>query len=656
MLRLLTLILAVLIPLHSNIAKVHLPKFFGNHMVVQRGQPITIWGWADPYEQIKVEFKDQTEKVEADDEGNWRVTFGPEPAGGPYQLTVSGNNKLRFENILVGDVWVCSGQSNMQWMIDQTGFIENDSNFIAKNYLRLFSVQIDTDYFPRQDLKGGEWKVLSQENINQFSAVAYHFGKNLMDSLKIPIGLINSSLGATSIETWMSNESLLRFEQFKAELEPIVASGKTFSQIRLEFEKNRKEWEAKYYLKGPGIDGQWHRPDTDVSDWQNYTGPGAWEERGLPNHDGAVWFRANFDLPSSYDQDSFFVSLSQIDDYDITWINGNKVGETFGRHNHRNYTFPTSMAKPKDNVIVIRAFDLGGQGGFTTNPFWTSELVRGPWKMKAGKSINPDDFPTLPTVNVSPFSSPAVLYNANIAPLTSLEIAGFIWYQGESNVIRAVEYRQLFPALIRDWRSQWKDPNLPFLFVQLANHHPEAEEPGESQWAELREAQDQALSLPNVGRAVTIDIGEADDIHPRNKQDVGFRLALAALRIAYSKAVIHSGPIFQSVEFVSGQAVVQFEQVGSGLMTKNKHGYVHGFAIAGADKQFYWASAEIRDEKVWVYIDKVSEPVAVRYAWSDNPGALDLFNKEGLPAAPFRSDRWQLSTAGSTYDHTKARF
>ena len=638
-------------------AEVRLPHMFGSNMVLQRAAPILIWGWADQEEKITLRFNQQTYQSKTNKAGKWKIEIPSMQAGGPYEMIISGTNSITLNNILIGDVWLCSGQSNMQWTIKQTPYKEQDSTFVEANQVRLFTASIDTDYMPREDVKGGEWLNLSEEHILAFSAVSYHFGQYLQRELSIPIGLISSNLGATSIETWMSNEALLPFDQFKPDIEPILRHGKNFKQLRADFQHIKSEWEQAHYLKGPGITGAWHKPETYVADWKEMTGPGVWEDHGLPDHDGAVWFRKNFDVPADFKEDSLWIPLSQLDDYDIVWVNGHKIGETYGRHNHRNYFAKSEYLHPGgSNEIVIRIFDVGGKGGFSTNAFWSSAVIKDTWKFKAGQRIDPADFPTVTMPNVTPFSSPGVLYNANIAPFTSMTIKGVIWYQGESNVERAYEYRELFPALIQDWRKQWNQPDLPFLFVQLANYYPEKDMPVPSAWAELREAQTMTLALPHTGMACTIDIGEADDIHPKNKVDVGKRLGLAALKIAYRRNIVHSGPTFMKMNIEDQQVIIHYSEIGSGLMSKDKYGYVHGFEIAGKDQIFHWAKAEIQGNSIVLTCDKVSRPVAVRYAWSDNPGPVDLYNKEGLPAIPFRTDKWKGHTEGKVYDHTLSRF
>jgi sialate O-acetylesterase len=636
--------------LPNVLAEVRLPVIFQSHMVLQRGKPIQIWGWADPNEKINVQLNGRSGSAIADKNGKWRSQLPALEAGGPYDLIIEGRNTITLNDVLIGDVWICGGQSNMQWNVSQTDYKETDSAFIRHADIRLFTVQIDTDYMPREDIKGGEWKKLSIDNINAFSAVAYHFGKYLHNELNVPIGLVSNNLGATSVETWMSNEALLQFPQFASLIEPVMREGKTFAQLYASFEKVKSNW-YKHYYKGTGFEQEWFRPETDVSEWRPIKVSGnTWEEiDDLKNYDGAVWFRTSFDLPDDFKEKNFPISLLQIDDYDIAWVNGRKIGETYGRHNHRNYTVPAEILKNKNNILVVRVFDNSGIGGFTTSTFWGNTILWANWIYKKDEATDVRKVrkPNLP--NVTPFSSPAVLYNANIAPLTSFPIKGAIWYQGESNVDRAYEYRDLFPAMIKDWRKQWNQRDFPFLFVQLANYEAESAEPKQSSWAELREAQAMVLSLPNTGMATAIDVGEAHDIHPKNKEAVGIRLGLAALKVANGKDTIISGPTFRRMRVDHNTAIIEYDNACSGLITKDKYGYVRGFQMAGDDQKFYWAQANIAGTTVIVRCPQVKTPVAVRYAWDNNPGPLDLFNKEGLPAVPFRTDNWQGLTANTVF-------
>lgn len=628
-------------------AAVKLPAIFQNNMVLQRGKPLPVWGWADPSEKISIMLNGRSVAVVSNKHGRWRAVLPALEAGGPYEMIIQGKNKIVLHDVLIGDVWVCGGQSNMQWNISQTGFIERDTAFIRQAEIRLYTVRIEMDYLPREDIKGSGWKKLTNQDIDVFSAVAYHFGKYLHRALNIPIGLISDNLGASAAEAWMSNEALLQFDQFKTLVEPVVKDGKNFAQLESEFEKMKDQWYQHYYA-GNGFDMQWFKPEMDVSDWKPIKVSGnTWETvDDLRDYDGAVWFRTKFDLPENYDPNNFTISLCQIDDYDVAWLNGNRIGETYGKHNHRNYQVPNELLKAKDNALVVRVFDLGGIGGFTTSSFWGNPILWGDWfyKKDAGIDIQNRRHPKLP--NATPFSSPAVLYNANIAPLTSFPIAGVIWYQGESNVERAYEYRELFPALIQDWRRQWTQGEFPFLFVQLANYEAESTEPRQSTWAELREAQAMTLAVPNSGMATAIDIGEANDIHPKNKEEVGKRLGLVALKVAYGRDSTISGPTFRSMKIEGNRVVLSYDNAVQGLVTKDRYGYVRGFQVAGEDRKFYWAQAIIKGATVEVTSSKVPNPKAVRYAWDNNPGPLDLYNSEGLPAVPFRTDDWKGITSG----------
>ncbi|MCD9017659.1 sialate O-acetylesterase [Parachryseolinea silvisoli] len=640
-------------------AGVKLPAIFRDHMVLQRNAPLKVWGWASPGEKVRATLAMQSATAVADKLGKWSLALPAMEAGGPFELRVEGKNAILLSDVLIGDVWICGGQSNMQWNIDQTGFQEQDSTFLKHGQVRLFTVHVDIDYLPAEDIKGGTgWNKLTQENIKYFSAVAYHFGKKLYQELNVPIGLISDNLGATSIESWMSNEALLSFEQFRADLAPVLKRNKNFAAMRADFEKMKPAWYKKYYYKGPGLAEEWFRVDTDLSEWKPIDAIGnTWEAvPDLRDHDGAVWFRTTFDLPANYTGKTFHVGLLQVDDYDIAWVNGMKVGENYGNYNHHGYDVPVDILKPTGNVLVVRVFDVGGIGGFTTAAMWAHNILQGDWLYRKGQAIDAAKFPKVLVPNATPFSSPAVLYNGSIAPLTNLAIKGVIWYQGEANADRAYEYRTLFPTMINDWRSKWKQPNLPFLFVQLANYMGESPLPVPSAWAELREAQASVLTMANTAMAVAIDIGEGNDIHPKNKEDVGKRLALGALSNVYSKDIVSAGPTFRSMKVSGSKAVMEYDHTGGGLMTKDKYGFVRGFQMAGEDRKFYWAQGIIVNGKVEVTSSNVTNPVAVRYAWDNNPGQLDLCNAEGLPAVPFRTDDWEGITVHNKFQTGQPRF
>jgi sialate O-acetylesterase len=631
-------------------ADISLPKLFSDHMVLQREATVPVWGWADPGEEITVSIAGQSLNTRAGNDGKWQVRLQAHVAGGPFEMTVTGNNRVVFNDILFGEVWLCGGQSNMQWTLDMLRYQESDTARANNPNLRLFNVAVDLDYLPKKDIKAGYWNVASTGTMGNFSAVAYFYGRYLQETLKVPVGLISSNLGATFIETWMSAGALKQFPQFEQVVREMEASGKNFDQLYADLNVFRAQWDQDFYLKDdPGFAQNWQDPATDVSDWKNIEIPNLWEDAGLENYDGSVWFRREFDMPEGFNRETFNIALNQIDDYDIAWVNGVKIGESFGSRNWRNYFFPANILKPKGNVLVVRIFDAGGKGGMYTNAFWGNAILNGAWKYKPGARINASAFPKPIVPNGSFFTHPSLLYNGSIAPLQPFAIRGVIWYQGESNIYRAEEYDALLPALITDWRQQWGQGNFPFLLVQLANHLPEPDQPGESVWAELRAAQMKALSLPNTAVVAAIDLGEANDIHPPKKAEVGIRLGLAARKLAYGERIVHSGPVFQAMKKQGDKIRISFTSTGGGLVSKDKYGYLRGFAMAGADRKFHWAMAWIEGNTVVVFSPQVKRPVAVRYAWSDNPGPLDLYHKEGLPALPFRTDDWPVSTAGKVF-------
>ncbi len=634
-------------------ATISLPVIFQSNMVLQRDKEVAIWGFGNPGEKVVIDFNGRVYMAITGKSRNWSITLPSQGAGGPYAITLRGaSNSIELKNILFGDIWICGGQSNMEYTIYEMGYSPEDTAAISSE-IRIFTASINMDYVPQNDLSGGNWKVASAGSIKNFSAIAYFFGKFLHDSLNIPIGLISDNLGSTAIEPWMSPEALSGFSQFDSFYKEYLAPGKSFKEITAVFEKMKPEWESGYYLRGQGIEQKWYLPRTDISDWKTMEIPSLWEDKGLTDYDGAVWFRKSFDLPADFKEDSLVLALDQVDDYDIMWINGQKVGEGYGNLNWRSYKVPATFLKSKGNVIVVRVFDTGGKGGIYSQDINDDPILSGKWFYKPDYKVDAKKIPRPHVVNVSPYSTPAILYNGNIAPLTSLSIKGFIWYQGESNGARAKEYYDLFPALIRDWRNHFKQGDLPFLFVQLPNFLEEDTTPRESDWAELRDAQASALKLPNTGMAVTIDIGDARRIHPKNKLDVGKRLAIVALQVAYKKDIVGKGPTYEYMEIKSDTVIIHYAKEKDSLITKDKYGYVRGFAVAGGDNKFYWAKAYIRNNTVILTCKEVSHPVAVRYAWSFNPGIVDLYNSSGLPAVPFRTDNLPLKTAGKVFTYSQ---
>lgn len=632
-----------------SVAEVRLPPVFSSDMVLQRDIPIKIWGWADKREQITISFLGETVGVKADKKGAWHAELKPAAAGGPYDLTISGSNEIVLSNILVGDVWICSGQSNMEWPLRATNNAEEEIAGAIHPRIRLFTVQKKVSTVPLSDCASEGWVVCSPETAADFSAVAYFFGRKLNQDLDVPIGLIHTSWGGTNAETWTSAAAIEKIKGF----EGISKELATFDEDAMRTAV-REKVEA---ITGPlpeedqGMEGEkavWAGEDMDYAGWKEMDLPQLWESAGLTGLDGIVWFQKDFQLAASDLLNDIEVHLGPVDDADITYLNGQVIGKTAQYNEPRIYKVDKKHLKAGKNTIVVRVEDTGGGGGiygsakdmFIALPNKKIALA-GSWKYKIGRG----DF----SFSVGPNSMPALLYNAMIHPLLPIGIKGAIWYQGESNADRAYEYRTLFPTMISNWRQDWGLGDFPFLFVQLANFMQPTYEPTESAWAELREAQTMTLSLPNTGMATIIDIGEANDIHPRNKLDVGKRLALNALKVAYGLDIVDSGPAFKEMRIDGHKVILFFDHIGSGFYLKNKYGYINGFSVAGEDKKFHWAKAELAGDKIVLVCPEVQQPVAVRYGWANNPDDLNLYNLEGLPAVPFRTDAWNGLTEGKTY-------
>ncbi|EGK02495.1 sialate O-acetylesterase [Dysgonomonas gadei] len=617
-------------------AEVKLPRIFSDNMVLQRDKPIKIWGWADKNETVEVSFLDQQKKVKADKNGNWTILLTPVSHGGPYTMQVKGkNNSITFQNILIGEVWLCSGQSNMEWQVKSSMNAKSEISNADFPQIRSFNVVKDLDMKPKSDLKGS-WEVCSPATVGDFSAVAYFFARKLYQELNVPIGIINSSWGGTDIETWTSPESFSKLgDIFKERYKALNITD--FDKFAKESEEGKKAF-TQAMLNDPGVAESWFNPTLNTSTWKKMQVPKLWDGE-LGSVDGILWFRYALTLPESVEGKSGTIRLGPIDDNDVTWINGIKVGETNGYNINRSYAVPANVLKAGQNIITVKIVDNAGGGGLygkpedlTLDAGGKSYPLAGEWLYKVAVSNKAFNY-----VEFSPNMYSSLLYNAMINPIIQYPIKGAIWYQGENNAGQAYNYRTLFPNMITDWRTKW-GYEFPFYWVQLANFMAKDDVPQDSDWAELREAQSMTLSLPKTGEAVITDIGEANDIHPRNKQDVGLRLALNALNKDYGKTdIIYSGPTFKSMEVDGDKAIISFNNIGKGLKSTSKYGYIEGFAIAGADNKFVWAKAYIEGDKVIVYSDNISKPVSVRYSWSNNPD-VNLFNSEGLPAAPFRTD------------------
>jgi len=638
-------------------ADVRLPAIIGDNMVLQRGKQVPIWGWADPNEEVMVSVSWQALKwgVRADTDGKWSFKMKPTEVGGPHEITLTGNNTITISNILVGEVWVCSGQSNMEWPLRLAANAEKEIAGADYPDIRLFTVAKKVADKPQADCTGN-WTACSPDSAPGFSAVGYFFGKELHKELDVPIGLIHTSWGGTPAEAWTSAPFLMKLEDYQIRLKQIEEVLKDPASAEAKYQERMEQWLEQ--LSSAGKAGKSRiEPDFDDSDWKQMELPKLWNEPELANFDGLVWFRKEIDLPESWAGKDLTLELGPIDDMDTTWFNGTKVGgyERSGHHTtNRRYTVPADAVKAGGNVIIVKVLDTGGGGGIYGKPDQLSLKavgssdapikLAGTWKYEKGFDMASVPPQPRPPAQIDNPHAPTSLYNGMIAPLLPYSIAGAIWYQGESNAGRAYQYRTLFPTMIECWRNDWLAGDFPFLFVQLANFMAVNDEPVESAWAELREAQSMTLDLPATGMAVIIDIGEADNIHPKNKQDVGKRLSLWALAKTYGKDIVYSGPLYKSMKVDGNRAIIEFDHVGGGLVAKD--GQLRGFAVAGEDRKFVWADATIEGDTVLVSSAEVEKPVSVRYAWANNP-VCNLYNAEGLPASPFRTDDWPGETIGN---------
>ncbi len=633
--------LGFLTPLFAD-ADVRLPGFFGDNMVLQRNQPIPVWGRADAGESINIRFNKQRVDVKADGDGKWMIKLNAEKAGGTFQLTVKGKNTITLKNILVGEVWICSGQSNMEFTVHSSINADKEMTGAMFPQIRHIKIPHAVSPTPLNDIKSAEWKVCSPQTVGDFTAIGYFFARELFNDLKVPVGLINTSWGGTHVETWTSRKAFENDVEFK----DMIATMPHINLDSLTEVRKKAARQKLEELQGPSRSYSnpsiWKEFDINDSKWPVMQLPGLWEKQ-LGDVDGIVWFRKTLTLPATDSGKAATLELGMIDDSDETYVNGRKVGSLKGKYNEkRKYAIPAGLLKTGKNIIAVRVEDTGGGGGVYGD---SSDMrlsvgngvtpLSGVWQFRV-ESVSAEN------ASIGPNSYPTLLFNAMVNPLIPFAFKGVLWYQGESNAGRAYQYRKAFPLMITDWRKQWNQGNFPFLFVQLASFNASNGNSRKgSTWAELREAQTMTLSLPNTGMAVTTDVGEARDIHPRNKQDVGRRLAAIALHDVYGKNVAYSGPVYKSMSTEGNKITLSFTHSNGGLVTKEEGAALDGFEIAGSDQIFYPANAEITGDRIVVSADSVSNPVAVRYAWRDNAEEANLFNKEGFPAMPFRTDKWK---------------
>lgn len=621
-----------------------IPKLISDGMVLQRNTKVKIWGWISSGESVTVNFMGNQYRTTANQEGKWEVILPEMEAGGPYSMEIKTPSKsITIKDILIGDVWICSGQSNMVLPMERVEDIYKDEIINYNNpFIRQFIVPDRYDFNgPKEDLEEGSWEKLEPNTILKFSAVGFFFAKALYERYKVPIGLIKACVGGTPIEAWMSEQTV---EQFPGNIEIVqqLRINGYIEKVKEREQSQIKAWFDRLNQLDMGLNNQdkpWFDPEYDASDWQSIKLPASWKEMGLDSTKGVVWFRKEVFIPSSMVGQSAKLYLGTIVDSDQTYVNGTLIGSTSYRYPPRKYKVPTDLLKPGINVIAVRVISNDGNGEFVKGKPYklfndTHEInLEGMWQYRVGATV---DEP-LPPITFFEYK-PTGLFNGMIAPLLSYQIKGIIWYQGESNTDNPKGYHKKLSAMIADWRQRWGLGDFPFLYVQLANFMEAKTQPSESKWAKLREEQRRVLDVPNTGMAVAIDLGEWNDLHPSNKKGVGERLALLARKIAYGeKDLVASGPMYKSMKIKDNKVIIEFSSIGSGLIAKG-NGKLRHFAIAGNDKKFVWANAIIRGNSVIVWSDSIPHPVAVRYAWADNPQGANLYNQEGLPASPFTTE------------------
>ncbi|MEZ0485192.1 sialate O-acetylesterase [Fibrella aquatica] len=626
-------------------AQLRLPKLISDGMILQRDTKLTVWGWAKPGEKITVQFKNKKYTTATKPDGRWQVEMPPMPSGGPFTMDIAGTTKLQVKDILIGDVWFCSGQSNMVHQLNIHD-VTYANEIKTANYpqIRQFWVPTLTNLQgPQRDIPNGQWKAAVGEDVRPFSAVAYFFAKKIHEKYKIPVGIINASVGGTPIEAWLSEEGLVDLSALKATAEKNKDTT-YINQLSRRAVPTTPRPAAPVDLGSSGST-KWFDVAYEPKGWRPINVPGYWEDQGVKDLNGVVWYRREMNVPAAMTGKPATVFLGRITDADELYINGKLVGRTTYQYPQRRYPVPADVLKAGKNTFVVRVTNTAGKGGFVPDkPYClfsgadTLDL-KGTWQYKVGTAYRPfGGGGGSGGGGINAQNQPTALYNAMVAHAINYAIKGFYWYQGETNAGRPQEYAKLQSALIQDWRQKWNQGSLPFLFVQLPGYMDYTYMPGESKWAEFREAQLSTLSVANTGMAVAIDLGEWNDIHPDNKKDVGERVALSALKVAYGENVVHAGPYYQSSTVDGNKMVISFTNVGGGLQTND--GEDPGdFAIAGSDKKFVWAKTKIEGDKVIVWSDEVPAPMYVRYAWADNPVHANLYNKEKLPASPFRTDK-----------------
>ncbi len=621
------------------LAEISLPKLISDGMVLQRDAEVRVWGWASPREQVDLAFEGRVLSTVADQEGNWEIFLPAQKAGGPYTFTFRGTNEVTVDDVLFGEVWLCSGQSNMELTVSRIidaypEIMENANNPNIRQFLVPDRFNFKA---PQADLESGTWVPLSEQTVLDFAAVGYYFATFLYDRYRVPIGLINAALGGSPIESWIGEEGLRQFPDDYAEMVKYKSEA-LIDSIRKADQERAQAWQRTVDLEDPGMDGRnavWASADWPGDESTEFQVPGFFTELTGAIRNGSYWLRKTVEVPESFLGKEVNLWLGRIVDQDFAFVNGTFVGTTGYQYPPRKYKIPAGVLKKGENSITVRVLSKSGRGGFIADKpyylFTGSDTIslEGGWKLRMGAEMEALRGPTFIRWK------PGGLYNAMIAPLEKYRIRGALWYQGESNAGRPDDYAEKLSVMLDGWRNGWGIGDFPFFIVQLPNFMKTTDQPVESSWARLRQEQLDCLDEKNTGLAVTIDLGEWNDVHPLNKKDVGYRLSLLARKLAYSeKHLVAESPVPGKARFGKEKVVIHMDHSGKGLKTLdgNPPGY---FAISNDGETLRWAKAQIKGSKITVWHDEVANPTVVRYAWANNPDGANVYNSAGLPMTPF---------------------
>jgi len=630
-------------------ADVRLSEVFGEHMVLQRDRPLNVWGQATPGQTLTVELAGRKASTRVGADGRWRVQLAALPAGGPHRLRVSGDQTIELSDVLIGDVWLLGGQSNMEFTLGATDTGPEEVASPQNPQLRHLRVPLRASVRPEAEIAPAPWVVAERGQVGEFSAIGYHFAREMQAVQGVPIGLIDTAWGGSMLETWVRRDVALQDPDLAPAVRALPADNETLSTaLRQRLHARVVAWQPGLPLEGVDASGWSAARDIDAR-WPTLQAPGLWEGQGLADLDGVVWLRKRVKLSAAQARGAAELHLAKVDDCDEVWVNGQRIGGQCGYDKLRHYALPAGLLRPGANWIAVRVTDTGGGGGIygdaaalRLDTAAGTVSLAGAWRARveqlqvsAGPSAN--DAPTL-------------AHNGLIAPLQGLAVRGVLWYQGETNAGRAAAYADGFKHMIQDWRGQFGDPDLPFLFVQLAAYMPLADNrPGAGTWAELRASQAAALALPHTGMATAIDVGNADDIHPRDKRTLGRRLAELALHELGLRAAPAGGPRLLGHERAGSEFKLRFDATAGGLRTARAGEAPRGFYLAGADRRWVPAEARLDGDRVVLSSPAVPAPLAARYAWVDNPSEANVVGGDGLPVPPLRTDDWPLESAGLRY-------